>query len=238
MKNQCAKTGISTPYPQIGIIMLDTRFPRIKGDVGNRETFAFQVTYNVVKGASPERIVIQKDKSLIRPFIEAGHSLIRNGAKIISTSCGFLALFHKELVEALDVPVFSSSLLQVFMATSILKKNQKVGIITARKQSLTRDHLAAIGIENHNLAIVGMEDAEEFSSVFIGGKATLNVNKCRMEMRDATTRLLESHPDVGAIVLECTNMPPYYRDVYETSGKLPVFDVVTMINYAHSTISH
>ncbi|MBU8910182.1 MAG: aspartate/glutamate racemase family protein [Desulfobacterales bacterium] len=219
-----------------GIIMLDTTFPRIKGDIGNPATFGFPVRYRVVKGASPERMVIQADKSLIQPFIEAGRSLIREGAFAIATSCGFLALFHKELTQALDVPVFSSSLLQVHMAQSIIRKNQKVGIITARKESLTRGHLAAIGIEHYPLAIIGMEKAEEFSSVFIKGKPTLDSEKCGKEMKTAALNLKKQHPDIGAIVLECTNMPPYTKIIHTATKGLPIFDVVTMINYAHSTL--
>jgi Asp/Glu/hydantoin racemase len=222
----------------VGIIMLDTTFPRIKGDIGNPATFSFPVRYRVVKGASPERMVIQADKNLIQPFIEAGQSLIREGAFAIATSCGFLALFHKELTQALDVPVFSSSLLQVHMARSIIRRNQKVGIITARKSSLTRDHLAAIGIENYPLAIIGMEEAEEFSSVFIEGKLTLDSDKCRQEMKKTAFKLKELNPDIGAIVLECTNMPPYTKVVHTATGGLPIFDVVTMINYAHSILIH
>jgi len=219
----------------IGIIMLDTIFPRIKGDIGNPATFNFPVRYNVVNGASTKRMVIQADKSLIQPFIEAGRSLIKAGAFAIATSCGFLALFHRELTQALDVPVFSSSLLQVHMARSIIKKNQKIGIITARKESLTQEHLAAIGIDHYPLAIIGMEKTEEFSSVFIEGKSTLNSEKCRQEMKTTALELQERNPDIGAIVLECTNMPPYAEIIHTVTGGLPIFDVVTMINYAHST---
>jgi len=229
------KKNSGTPF--IGIIMLDTIFPRIKGDIGNPATFSFPVRYRVVHGASPERIVVQADKNLIQPFIETGRSLIRDGAFAIA-SCGFLALFHRELTQALDVPVFSSSLLQVHMAQSIIKKNQKVGIITARKASLTLEHLAAIGIEHYPLAIIGMEKAEEFSSVFIQGKPTLDSDKCRQEMKTAALKLKELNPDIGAIVLECTNMPPYAKSIHIVTGGLPIFDVVTMINYAHSTFIH
>ncbi|MCK5509896.1 MAG: aspartate/glutamate racemase family protein [Desulfobacterales bacterium] len=220
----------------VGIIMLDTIFPRIKGDIGNPATFSFPVQYRVVNGASPERMVIQADKNLIQPFIEAGRFLIRAGAFAIATSCGFLALFHKELTQALDVPVFSSSLLQVHLAQSIIKKNQKVGIITARKESLTREHLAAIGIDQYPLAIIGMEKAEEFSSVFIEGKSTLDSEKCQQEMKATALKLKELNPDIGAIVLECTNMPPYTKIIHTATGGLPIFDVVTLINYAHSTL--
>lgn len=224
--------------PCVGIIMLDTLFPRIKGDIGNPDTFDFPVQFKVVKGASPERIVLQADKTLIQPFIEAGRWLIKNGAKFITTSCGFLSLFHNELTQALNVPVFSSSLLQVHMAQSIIGKEQKVGIITAHKLALTQKHLAAIGIEHYNLEIIGMEKSEEFSSVFLGGKQTLDTKKCGKEMQETALKLKKSNPDIGAIVLECTNMPPYANIVHTATGGLPVFDMVTMINFAYSTIKY
>lgn len=230
------KTNNKPSRSFIGIIMLETIFPRIKGDIGNPATFSFPVKYKVVNGASPERMVIQADKNLIQPFIEAGRSLIRDGASAIATSCGFLALFHKELTQALDVPVFSSSLLQVHIAQSIIRKNQKVGIITARKESLTRGHLAAIGIEHYSLAIIGMEKAEEFSSVFIKGKPKLDSEKCQQEMKTTALKLKKQNPDIGAVVLECTNMPPYAKVIQTATGGLPIFDVVTMINYAYSAL--
>ena len=224
--------------PCVGIIMLDTSFPRIKGDIGNPETFDFPVQYKVVKGASPERIVLQADRSLIQPFIDAGSSLIQNGAKMLTTSCGFLALFHNELTQALSVPVFSSSLLQIHTAQSIIKREQKVGVITAHKTSLSKDHFDAIRVNHNDVEVIGMEEYKEFSSVFIKGKETLDVEKCGNEMQKATLKLMQQSPDIGAIVLECTNMPPYAQIVQTTTGGLPVFDMVTMINYAHSTIRY
>jgi Asp/Glu/hydantoin racemase len=223
--------------PCVGIIMLDTRFPRIKGDIGNPETFGFPVLYEVVKGASPERIVHQADRSLIQPFVEAGRFLINHGARIIATSCGFLALFHNELTHALGVPVFSSSLLQVHIAQAIIKQEQKIGIITASKSSLTPHHFAAIGIEQDSLEIVGMEGAEEFTAVFINGKRTLDEGKCGEEIAAAALQLKNMHVDIGAIILECTNMPPYTHIVHEVTGGLPVFDTVTMLNYAAAAIN-
>lgn len=220
----------------MGIIMLDTRFPRIKGDIGNPDTFDFPVLYEVVKGASPERIILRADRSLIQPFVEAGRSLINRGARIIATSCGFLTLFHNELTYALGVPVFSSSLLQVRIAQSIIKQEQKVGIITASKSSLTPHHFTAIGIEQDSLEIVGMEDAEEFTAVFIHGKRTLDEGKCGEEMAAVALRLKNINIDIGAIVLECTNMPPYTHIVHEVTGGIPVFDMVTMLNYAAATM--
>ncbi len=220
----------------IGIMMLETAFPRIRGDIGHAETFDFPVIYQVVKGASPQRVVIEADPRLLQPFITTARELVEHGAKALSTSCGFLAMFHRELVDAVNVPVYTSSLLQVHAAQALLKTHQKVGIITARKQSLRQTHLTGVGIQDYPLALVGMEEAEEFSAVFLGGKTELDVEKCRAEMIDAALRLKSSNPDVGAIVLECTNMPPFSDAVRLATG-LAVFDVVTMLNYAYSSIS-
>ena len=224
-----------TDHAAIGIIMLDTIFPRIYGDIGNAETFSFPVIYNVVKGASPKRVVLDADPRLLQPFIHAAQELVEQGAKAISTSCGFLALFHRELVNALDVPVYTSSLLQVHVAQAVIRADQKVGIITARQQSLTQKHLVGVGIQHYPLVIIGMEEAEEFSSVFIEGKPELDVEKCRGEMVETALKLKTLHPDVGAIVLECTNMPPYTDTIRKATG-LPVFDVITMLTYAYATI--
>jgi hypothetical protein len=222
--------------PLIGIIMLETTFPRIKGDIGNPGTFPFPVLYHTVNGASPQKVVIDADAGLLEGFIEAGQALVSRGVKAITTSCGFLALFHRQMVDALPVPVFTSSLLQAHLARAIIRKDKKIGIITAHRKSLTEDHLSGVGIENYPLAIVGMEDALEFSAVFLKGKASLSESQCRLEMAKTTNQLMREHPDVGAIVLECTNMPPYAETVRQVTG-LPVFDAVTMVNHAYSLIS-
>jgi Asp/Glu/hydantoin racemase len=233
MTDHCTE---SRENPIIGILMLETTFPRIPGDIGNPETFSFPVLVQTVQGASAQRVVIDADAGLIDSFIDAGVALAARGVKAITTSCGFLALFHRQLVEALPVPVFTSSLLQVPLARTLIRSDQKIGIITARKQSLTFAHFAGVGIQDYPLAIVGMEDAEEFSAVFIQGRQVLDAEKCRCEVQSAAYNLMRAHPQVGAIVLECTNMPPYADTVRKATG-LPVFDAVTMVNLAHGTVA-
>jgi len=222
--------------PIIGILMLDTRFPRIPGDIGNPQTFAFPVIHQVVAGVTPQDVVLAPTQALIAPFIAAGHQLVARGAQAIATSCGFLALFHRHLVAALPVPVFSSSLLQAHLAAAVLGQDQRIGIMTAHQKSLTPAHLAGVGIQNLPLVIVGMDDAPEFNAVFIGGKPTLDVAKCRQEMQTAAAALIQTHPHVGAIVLECTNMPPYADVVRQVTGR-PVFDVVTMLAHVYAALS-
>ena len=223
------------PDALIGILVLKTTFPRIQGDIGNPDTFPFPVLFETVPGATVKKVITDADEQLLDNFISAGHAMIARGVRAITTSCGFLAIFHQQLVAALPVPVFTSSLLQVHQAHAVINSNQKIGIITASRPSLTRAHLAGVGIQDYPLAIIGMESKKEFSSVFLGGKPILNERLCRQEMQSVAAQLVHLHPDVGAIVLECTNMPPYSDMVRQTTG-LPVFDAVTMVNYIHSVL--
>src|SRR5438874_210992 len=114
----------------VGILMLDTRFPRIPGDMGNAGTFPFPVRYHRVPGAGPDLVV-------------------RRGAE------GLLPAF---------------------------------------------------------------------------------VDRAREEHVRVARRLVAEHPDIGALVLECTNMPPYTADIQRETG-LPVFDIVSLVTLAHSALA-
>ena len=174
------------------------------------------------------------DPTLLDPFIEAARDLEKVGVKAITTVCGFLAIFQEEIANAVNVPVFTSSLMQVPLVYRMLKSDQKVGIITADSRSLTRKHLAAVGADLVPTGIVGTED-EDFSKVLIGNELTLDVDKARNSLITVARKLISQHPEVGAIVLECTNMPPYAKSIQE-EVKLPVFDIYTLTNMVYSAV--
>jgi Asp/Glu/hydantoin racemase len=222
---------------KIGIIMLDTVFPRIPGDVGNPSTFSFPVIYKVVKGATSTKVVKEGNSTLLQPIIQAAKELEEEGIAAIATSCGFLAMFHKELTNAVKVPVFTSSLLQVHVANTIIKRKQKVGILTASSQHLSDKHLNGVGIENDSVIIRGMDGAVNFTNAFLGSSTFFDVELVKHEMVQSAEEMLNEYPEIGALVLECTNMPPYAKDI-QMAVNIPVFDVVTMINYAYSVVVH
>jgi Asp/Glu/hydantoin racemase len=228
--------GGRTNYGEaIGILMLDTKFPRIPGDIGNALTFDFPVKYKKVKGATSQRVVREADPSLIAPFIETARELEEEGVSAITTSCGFLAVFHEYLADAVSIPVFTSSLLQVPIVFRMLKKGQKVGIMTASKPHLTELHFKGAGIKDIPLVIYGMEEQEEFPAVFLDQKETLDIEKAESEMVQVATKMVSENPDVGAIVFECTNMPPF-RKAVQQAVNLPVFDIVTLMNYVYDSV--
>ncbi len=211
----------------LGVLMLDTRFPRPPGDVGNPASFPFPVRYRVVQGASPERVVQQRAAGLLQPFIEAARELVKAGCVGISTTCGFLVLFQRELAAALPVPVMTSSLLQIPDLQTSLAPGELVGVVTISAASLTQAHLAAAGATGE-VPVEGVDAAGEMARAILGNQITLDTALVQAEVVRAAQRLIARQPAVKAIVLECTNMPPYADAVRRATG-LPVYDALTAL---------
>ena len=231
------KTGYSFYGQPIGILCLDTKTERPIGHIKNAMTFNFPVRYKLVRGATIRRVVQEQDPSLLDPFIEAGRELESEGVEAITTSCGFLALFQKELAASLKVPVFTSSLLQISLIHSMLRKNDKIGIITADKERLTKRHLEACGwASSIPVTIVGMENGEEFRSVIIEErKLAIDMQKMKDEVVSAAKHLVEEETTVKAILLECTDLTAFSSNIKQVLG-LPVFDIITLMNYVYASL--
>jgi Asp/Glu/hydantoin racemase len=228
-----ATGGKSIYGAPLGILMLQARFPRIPGDMGNAQTWPFPVLYKVVPGATPERVVLNAAAGLLPDFLAAAAELVDQGAEAITTNCGFLALFQKELAAHVRVPVATSSLIQVPWVQATLPPGKRVGVITVSAGSLTPRHLEAAGVPL-DTPIVGTETGREFFRVLIRAeKQDMDVDLAAQDILDAGKRLLERHADIGAIVLECTNMPPYAHALRRATG-LPVFDIYALITWFHA----
>lgn len=219
----------------IGIIVLDTRFPRVPGDIGNTTTWPFPVRYRVVPAASPERVVRQQAEGLLEAFLEAARDLVDDGVRAITTSCGFLGLYQQEIAAAVPVPVFTSSLMQIPLIARMLKPGQKVGVLTIDARHLTPVHLKAVGADAIPLVIAGLETQKELTRVLIDNEPELDVQQAEADMVHVARRLVTDHPEVGAIVLECTNMPPYASAVQQATG-LPIFDIVTLTRWVYQAL--
>jgi Asp/Glu/hydantoin racemase len=228
-----ARGGKAIYGAPLGILMLDARFPRIPGDMGNAQTWPFPVLYRVVKGATPERVVLDQAAGLLTPFLDAAAELVSQGAQAITTNCGFLSLFQSELAAHVRVPVATSALLQVPWVQAMLPPGQRVGIITVSAASLTPRHLEAAGVPL-DTPVVGTETGREFFRVLIRGESQdMDVDLAQADILEAGQELVARHPEVGAVVLECTNMPPYACALRAALGR-PIFDIYTMITWFHS----
>ena len=227
-----ARGGKAVYGAALGILMLDARFARVPGDMGNAATWPFPVHYRVVRGASPERVVLHRAEGLLQPFLDAAAELVAMGAAAITTNCGFLSLFQRELAAHVGVPVATSALLQAPWAQATLPPGRRVGVVTISAASLTPAHLLAAGAAA-DTPIAGCDtDGELYRVLIRGERDDLNTEAAEADVLDAAHALLRAHPDVSAIVLECTNMPPYAAAVAAATG-LPVWDAVTLTHWLH-----
>lgn len=218
----------------LGILMLEARFPRIPGDTGNALTWPFPVHYKVVRDATPDRAVRQGAAGLYEKFLDAARELVADGVDGITTNCGFLSLFQNDLAAALPVPVATSSLMQVAAVNRLLAPGKRAGILTISAKSLTPEHLEKAGVPGET-PIGTTEGGREFTRAILGNELELDVDAARQDNIEAARALVAAYPDMGAIVLECTNMTPYAADVRAATG-LPVFSHETFVSWFHSAL--
>jgi Asp/Glu/hydantoin racemase len=230
-----AEGGKAIYGANIGILMLEARFPRIPGDMGNALSWPFPVHYRVVRGASPDRVVRRRAEGLLDAFIAAGRELVADGADGITTNCGFLSLFQAELAGALAVPVATSSLMQAPMIQATLPPGKRVGILTISGETMTAEHLAKAGVAT-DTPVMGTEGGTEFTRVILGDEMRLDVEAARRDMVETARAFTAAHPDLGAILLECTNMVPYAADVRAATG-LPVHSIHNFICWFQASLA-
>lgn len=229
-----ATGGKSIYGASVGILMLDARFPRIPGDMGNARTWPFPVHYKIVRDASPDRVVRQGADGLLGNFIAAANELVADGVDGITTNCGFLALFQDELSKALPVPVVTSSLMQVEMVNRILPAGKKTGILTISGSTLTEAHLKGAQVPD-GTPIGTTEGGAEFTRAILNNELQMDVALARRDNVEAALALKAQHVDLGAIVLECTNMIPYAADIQNETG-MPVFSIASLISWFQSSL--
>jgi len=213
----------------IGIMMLETKFPRIHGDIGNAYTWPFPVQYRIVRGATPDKVVHNDPRLLVDDFIAAAKDLVTSGCDGITTNCGFLALIQDQISAAVPVPVATSSLMQIPMVQQMLPIGKRVGVLTISKGNLTSAHLAAANAPL-DTPIVGTDNGRAFTRDILGDAEKIDFADCRLDLLDAAIELVTTHNDIGAIVLECTNMTPYAADIRKITG-LPVFSIYSLVRW-------
>ncbi len=211
---------------RVGVIMLDTRFPRPAGDIGNPETFGGRALYEVVPGAAANRVVRAgaPDPALLAPFLAARDRLVRAGAGLVTTSCGFLIRFQQALAEGCPVPVVTSSLTAL---PSLIARYRRVGVITIHGGRLTPDYLASAGAAP-DTPVEGTEAGREITRKLLGDAPDLDRAAAERDVVEAGLRLKARVPGLAAVLLECTNMPPYRAALARALG-LPVFDILTVL---------
>ncbi|NKB96659.1 aspartate/glutamate racemase family protein [Ochrobactrum intermedium] len=221
---------------QIGILILDAAYPCVPGNVGNATTYTYPVRYQEVRGASIDRLLNQRDPALKEAFVEAALELQGRGVKAITGACGFMAYFQEEVAEAVDIPVFLSSLMQIPFMHAVARGGT-VGVITANAERLSPRHFAASGIpETIPIVLAGMEDQAEFREAILEEKGTLDSRRHRARSLRSGDEARAGQSRGSLHPARMQRSSPYAHAVQKVTGR-PVFDFISMINYVQQTVA-
>jgi hypothetical protein len=208
--------------PFLGVLMLQTRFARLPGDIGHPKSFQAPTRRLVVSGATAPRIVQDagalEATGLVGAFASAARQLESDGAAALTTSCGFLVLFQRELQQAVQVPLVTSSLL---MLPGLLQEKPRVGVLTISSDRLGPEYLLAAGVPCDRLGDVllqGVDPAGEFASTILQDRPRMHFARARAEVVRAAVALKLRAPELDTLVLECTNLPPHAGAIEAATG--------------------
>jgi hypothetical protein len=117
------------------------------------------------------------------------------------------------------------------MLARMVKPAQRVGIVTADAGSLTPTHLQAAGVTGP-VVVRGMEGCPEFAATAWDDRPSLDVDAAEEEAVTVARRMVDDHPEVGIILLECSLLPPYAAAI-QAATERPVFDFTHLVAMAH-----
>ncbi len=218
----------------IGVLSLESYFPKPPGHIKNPSSLPFTTTYEILQGITVPALLNSPSPDMLEPIVAAAIRLEKQGVKAITGSCGFLAMFQREIAQSVSVPVFLSSLLQVPLAYQMTRA--PVGVLTASAAALTQKHIDGAGASGVPIAVQGLEDTQEFASVILRNERnSMDLDKIEAEVQAAACRLIEEAPDIKSVVLECTDLPPYAQKL-QHAIKRPVFDLTTLTTMMHDVV--
>lgn len=216
----------------LGILVLDTRFERLPGDIANALTWPFPVQFTVVRGVSPQRVIGGDPADYLPPFFKAIDDMVALGVDGITTSCGFLAATQKQLAAYSPVPIAATSLLQIPLVQSLLPRGKRVGVICADKAKLTPDHFDGVGAPR-DLPVAELPEHGVIRPNMKNGVTKVDYAAQEAEVLRVVEEFLAGDSGVGAIVAECANLGPYSARVAREFN-IPVYDIVTLIDWFHA----
>ncbi len=157
----------------------------------------------------------------LEPIKRAAKKLEQIGCRAIAAECGYFAYFQKDIAGYVDIQVFMSSLLQVPFIQQLIGPQKTVGLVCAQKRFLTDTHLKNVGIDlNSNFIIAGALDeygCPEFTSLWDPEKRPecpeSTYDQAEKDMIRVCSEFCKAHPEIGALMLECTGMQPFARSV-------------------------
>ncbi|MGE4325456.1 MAG: aspartate/glutamate racemase family protein [Pseudodonghicola sp.] len=214
----------------IGILSLDTRFPRIPGDAGHPDSYHLPARVRVIEGAGSPDIVRdgRPAPELVARFRTAAEELVAEGACLITSTCGFLITVQREIAAGLPVPVALSGLCLLPVVRQMMGA-RPIGVLTASATALGETAIRAAGATPDEVRIAGLQDRPLFAETFLAAKESQRTGfdpaAMEAEATETARGLIARAPEIAAIVLECGNLPPYAAAIQQATAR-PVFSLL------------
>lgn len=229
------QSGYSFYGQEIGILVFSGTAPRIPGDAGHAGTFSYPVRFEIVKGSFSD--LIDGSPRIQKELMDACLNLKQQGIRGIVGDCGLWSLYQKEAGAALQIPFVGSSLCQIPVIWQMIGCCGSIGIITGHSDFLKEVHLRNSGWqESIRLSVQGMQCMPHFTEVVIDGSRNLDRKQMRRDVLAAAKSLRQNTPDLRAVIMECSNLATYSRDV-AAYLKVPVFDTISAANLLYYSLN-
>lgn len=223
-------------YP-IGIIYIeDVNYPMVPGNVNNAYTYGFPVLLKPVPNLGQKRL-FDADPTIADEIIALAKDMVqREGIRALSSGCGFFGNFQAVVAEALDIPVALSTLVMVPWISTLIKSSQKIGVLTANAAALNENLFSNCRItDTSKLVVKDLRHEPEFSCI-LEYRGVFDNDKVKQEVVEKAVEIINENEDIGAILLECSDMPPYAYAI-QSETQLPVFDFITLIKFLHTSVT-
>ena len=221
----------------VGIVQIPAHIPMLPGDVGNATTFDYPVLYESIGDVDPFWVLSSEPHpEVLKRTLIASRRLVLQGVRSIIGNCGFFANYQPEVAKVIDVPFFNGSLMQVPMLLTSIGANKKVGILTANGPLLVdAPALKNCGVSKSDMdrvVIFGAEKGTQMNRI-TGEEGSFDPEAFKQELINLAVQMVEKHPDIEAVVLECTEFPPHAYAIQDAIRR-SVWDFTTMANFMHA----
>lgn len=217
------------PSPKtIGVLILNTTFPRLPGDIGNPDSFKYPVIYQSIHSATPASVVTNESlaANVEADIKKSTLELADKNVSLITTSCGFLSPMQTQLARLTSTPVITSSLALLPLLGTCHGGAEHLGVLTFDKTKLNTRHLA----DSMPGAIEGLDSNDTLKHTIAQDLPHLDKTAALREVLAASNRLMLRKPALRAIILECTNLSPYKKELRSHTG-IPVYDIVDAVHW-------
>jgi hypothetical protein len=223
----------------IGLVQMHVNLAMIPGNMSNATTFDFPMLYRRMNADNAFDVMANPPaKNFTDGIVEAAQWLELQGVRAIMGNCGFFGSYQNVVKARINLPFFSSSLMMLPMMVHSMPGGNKVGVITANGPQLIKTQAIqncglSLDDKDNSIVVMGCENGEEFSSSIMANTGVYNPAKVEQEIADVARQMLRENDDIGAILLECTELSPHAAAVQEAT-RLPVWDYTTLTKWIYS----